>query len=262
MPAESRSTATGAGGPSVVDEDGRRAILQAYFGLDPEVVDALVEELPAVNLAGGEWLFREGDPGDALYFLVRGRLEVWIGQGESSRCVGEIVPGEGAGELGLLTGETRSGGLRAIRDSLLLRMDRDVFERLAASHPSLALKLAGLVARRLQQRTGGGAYARALRNVAVLPLHDTERVRGFGAELAAAIATHGEAAHLTMEKLEALDAPFAQARPTAEMTRWLGQLESRHRFLVLESGLEADGWTLQPPDDADNWTVRRQARTP
>ena len=27
---------------------------------------------------GGDWLFRQGDPGDELYLLVRGRLQVWI----------------------------------------------------------------------------------------------------------------------------------------------------------------------------------------
>jgi NTE family protein len=35
----------------------------------------LIEELDTVNVAGGQWLMRQGDVVDSLYFLIRGRME-------------------------------------------------------------------------------------------------------------------------------------------------------------------------------------------
>ena len=59
-----------------------RNILEAYFGADPE--EALVAAFRPVSLRGGDWLFREGDVGDSLFFLVRGRLQAWAGEGRPS----------------------------------------------------------------------------------------------------------------------------------------------------------------------------------
>ena len=52
--------------------------IERYFGIEGADAEALLGELNSVEVAGGDWLFRQGDPADALYFLVRGRLEVWV----------------------------------------------------------------------------------------------------------------------------------------------------------------------------------------
>jgi CRP-like cAMP-binding protein len=59
----------------------QRSVLQAVqFGLavSPESAADVAAELEAVTCRGGDWLFRQGDPADGLYLLVRGRLQVWI----------------------------------------------------------------------------------------------------------------------------------------------------------------------------------------
>ena len=76
-----------------------RLIVESYFGVKAD--DSLLAKLSEVHLGGGDWLFRHGAPGDSLYFLVRGRLQVWDEQihGEKSgpRLLGEVVPGESVG---------------------------------------------------------------------------------------------------------------------------------------------------------------------
>ena len=54
---------------------GVTALLERYFELRLEDEPQLFGALEMVELAGGDWLFHQGDPGDSLYFLARGRLE-------------------------------------------------------------------------------------------------------------------------------------------------------------------------------------------
>src|SRR5210317_1416217 len=110
-----------------------RDIVESYF--DQALQPGFLEQLETRLLHGGEWLFREGDPGISLYFLIRGRLRVWSGNGdpdlEGTRLLGEVVPGDSVGEVGLLSGKPRSASIQAIRDSLLVRINREDFEKLA-----------------------------------------------------------------------------------------------------------------------------------
>ncbi len=133
--------------------------LNTYFEAEVQAGDALLDELTVRELAGGEWLLKQGDPGDALYFLVRGRLQAWAQDPDGTdrgRFLNEIVPGDSVGELSLLTGAPRAVGIQAIRDSLLIRLDREAFERLSHSHPALVMRLATNVAN-LLQTSGFGA---------------------------------------------------------------------------------------------------------
>ncbi len=123
--------------------------LDKYFKIEFSADDPVLEAVEICSLAGGDWLMRQGDPGDALYFLVRGRLQAWA-RGENGkdrgRFLNEIVPGDSVGELSLLTGAPRAVGIQAIRDSLLVRLDREAFERLAHEHPAMVMRLAANVA--------------------------------------------------------------------------------------------------------------------
>ena len=53
-------------------------IAARYFGLTGTDARDLIQALQTRQLRGGEWLMRQGEPADALYFLVRGRLQVWL----------------------------------------------------------------------------------------------------------------------------------------------------------------------------------------
>jgi NTE family protein len=92
------------------------------------------------QLAAGEWLFRAGDPGNSLFVVLSGRLEVLIESPRPSllRVLGR---GDAFGELALLTGEPRSASVRARRDSELLELARDDFLYLLEREPDFILAL-------------------------------------------------------------------------------------------------------------------------
>jgi predicted acylesterase/phospholipase RssA/CRP-like cAMP-binding protein len=216
----------------------RRTVGRFFGPSGPAEVQALLAEFRPVELPGGAWLFRQGDPADALFLVARGRLQVW-GEAEpdaAPRLLAELGGGESIGEVGLLTGGTRTAGVRAIRDSVLLRLDRDAFLRLAAGHPALVLSVTTQVAERLRDRTAAGStVARGLENLAVMPLGRAPAVDLLAARLAAALEVHDSALHL--------DARWGGTRGESALAEGLYEEEARHRFVVLEAEPRRSAWS-------------------
>src|SRR5215831_1279287 len=88
---------------------------------DPAALAEIEADAEWVSLAGGETLFRRGDPGDAAYIVISGRLRV-VDDSAPDRTLSEIGAGETLGEMALLSGERRSATVFAVRDSLLARL--------------------------------------------------------------------------------------------------------------------------------------------
>ena len=75
-----------------------------------ELLEPLAEQAPAAcTLDAGEWLFHEGEPGDAMYVVRAGRLEVV--DESSGAVIRELGRGDALGELALLTDSPRSASV-------------------------------------------------------------------------------------------------------------------------------------------------------
>ena len=120
-----------------------------------------------------------GDPPDALYFVVSGSLGAYATSTEGHRrLVGRITAGETVGEMALISGKPRNATVIALRDTELGRLPREAFERLMLSHPQGLLRIAQLMAQRLDcvatpGRAGGGPFRKTF---AVVP-NDARRAR-------------------------------------------------------------------------------------
>ena len=123
-----------------------------FAGLPEETCRELAARTEPVELAAGEWLFRAGDPADALYVVRSGRLEV-VGETEDGRetVLRVLQRGAALGELALLARSPRSASVRARRDSALLRLGHQDFSSLLAARPEFALGLSRNLGRQLQE---------------------------------------------------------------------------------------------------------------
>src|SRR5512135_519974 len=162
--------------------------IQQYFSVPRAEAALVLDELEPCVCRGGDWLFRQGDAADCLYLLARGRMQVWLastnGSGDEPRLVAEVDPGETIGEIGMLTGGTRSASVRAVRNSLLLKMSSAAYDRLARQRPELTRHIAGGIAGRLRDRTAGNSsIRRTLKTVALLPLGSTAAAENLARQL-------------------------------------------------------------------------------
>lgn len=122
-----------------------------------------------IALPAGDWLMREGDPPGSVYVLRSGRLEVHI----AGAVVRELGPGAVIGELAMLTGESRSAGVRARRDSTLLELHREDFSALLDSDRAAARVVVTQLAERLREdRPMMSQPAVAPRVIAFVGVHD------------------------------------------------------------------------------------------
>lgn len=99
-------------------------------------------------------IFREGDPGEALYVVARGRVRIsrHIAGGEEALAI--LGPGEIFGEMAILNPAAggRSADARAHEDAVVLELARSRFERLEKSDPDGCADISALLCRLAARR--------------------------------------------------------------------------------------------------------------
>lgn len=121
-------------------------------GLERVALARLAGYMTPLPVAAGQVVCAEGDIGDVLYIVVRGRFGVFVGQGPDERRVNTIGPGHYVGELALLVDEPRSATIRADTDGEILSLERDRFLELLGQDAPAAKAVATTLARRLRHR--------------------------------------------------------------------------------------------------------------
>lgn len=117
------------------------------YELDPAAISRLRRHGVITSIEAGEFLFQEGDPGDALYIVLSGVLRI-----EGGDTVYETVKAGGiVGEMGIVSeGYPRSASAVALARCELLRIDREAFLSLVAADPGFALNLMRICTHRLR----------------------------------------------------------------------------------------------------------------
>ncbi|RFZ64372.1 Multidrug resistance protein stp [Mycobacterium marinum] len=101
--------------------------LPLFAGLPAATMAELRHHTDEIELQAGSYLFHEADPSDALYVVRSGRLRVV----QRDLVLRELGRGEVVGELGLLIDAPRSASVQAMRDSVLIRLSKAQFNRIA-----------------------------------------------------------------------------------------------------------------------------------
>jgi len=127
------------------------ARIPIFADLPPEELDRLMSALDVVNLKSGDILFREGDPGEHMYVMVRGELEINMASNTDNELILNVLKeGEYLGEMSLIMpGGRRTAGARARGDVVLLSMSRNQFQDLLHRHPELANAMVSVLSQRL-----------------------------------------------------------------------------------------------------------------
>ncbi|WP_179119649.1 patatin-like phospholipase family protein [Ensifer adhaerens] len=190
----------------------------------------------------GEILVRQGEPSDRFFVVLSGRFTVH--RDDVAVPVAEIGQGELVGEVGFFAGLPRMATVVAARDSIVLSIGTQQFERAASALPSLRQSVTTFLARRFAMQGPASPHAR-----------EPCRVR----TLAVVAAGHSRISPVFIELLRNA---FAGSKRTAFLARadieerfpgvpiddqpvldWLNQLEAKAGIIVYIADEEPSDWT-------------------
>ena len=211
-----------------------------------------------VSLPQGGVLFEQGDPGEAAYILVNGRLQVIVRSAAgAARVVGEVRPGETVGEMAMFTGEPRSARVVALRDSDLAMFERRAFDRLMAKYPQALMALTKLVIKRLRQTQSDNPPDEGVRIIGLLPAGPDVPLDEFAQQLTAALAPYGTSQCLVRKTWTICSAGRespGRRRTIPGRPRIAGLIdaaEARSRFVVLVADADGLPWSRRCVRHAD-----------
>lgn len=97
----------------------------------------------------GSIIFDEGDPGDHLYVIRKGSVELSREGGAGSRVIAELGAGDFFGELAVVLGQPSNARAVAIERTRVLELDRSTLESLCAEQSEVAIRLIRVLVSRL-----------------------------------------------------------------------------------------------------------------
>ena len=119
--------------------------------LDDQERAVLAERLDVETHKAGTPMFNRGDPGDALYVVREGEVEIWVKNDTGERMILEMCKrGDFFGEISLLDGGPRTASALCKTDVEILVVDREDLEELIRLRPAAAMDLLAAAGRRLR----------------------------------------------------------------------------------------------------------------
>jgi len=123
---------------------GRRMKVAASWTFDlflpPELVQLKLTNSMGVaheHFEPGQEIFRQGDLGDRIYIISRGKAEVVRNDGDHEFSLALLGPGEYFGEMALLNQTTRNATVRCLESLDVLSIHKREFNVLAANLPAM-----------------------------------------------------------------------------------------------------------------------------
>ena len=126
------------------------------------VLAASMQERVVVN---GEVLFRAGDPGDSMFIVQSGQVELFVKDTAGQKIVLHIAEcPEHFGELSLLDGGSRTASATVLQAGVLLVLDREDLQQLFRKRPDSALDMLAAMGR-MTRKANALLQQRVSRNV-------------------------------------------------------------------------------------------------
>ena len=103
-----------------------------------------------VNFAVGQEVCHQGDPGDTMYVILGGTADVLIDTAGGQIAVAEMKKNSFFGEIAILCDVPRTATIKAKEPLSTLKITKDMFYRLVAEFPQMAVEIMRELAHRLE----------------------------------------------------------------------------------------------------------------
>jgi CRP-like cAMP-binding protein len=195
----------------------------------------------ARDFKAGSVLFEEGQPGDYMYVVQSGEVEIRRQVGETERVLAVLTPGDFLGEMAILNSRPRSASAVVRTNARLLVIEGKTFEAMLRARPEIALRIIKALALRLENAnqqvellllpTPNHRVVQCLRQMA------EEQIQLAGA------AVNAGTAILVPKRVEAIAARVGL--PVHEVIEVVDRLRASRLVLLAEdAGIDGDGFIV------------------
>lgn len=115
-----------------------------FKNADGVFIHEVIEELEPLVFLPGDFVIRQGEFGDCMYFLSSGSVEVIVDE----KQVAVLAEGSPFGETALIENEKRNASIRAVSYCDVYRLSQHSFEQLRKRHPEFDKRVSDLSIKR------------------------------------------------------------------------------------------------------------------
>ncbi len=126
--------------------------IELFSELNEGELQEVASHAQVKKVATDTTIFYEGDPADAVFVVVNGRVKVVTTSTDGKEFILTVLgAGQVFGEMGLLEAAPRSAAVITITEVELMVIKRDDFDRLIETRPTISRKLMAILSRRLRR---------------------------------------------------------------------------------------------------------------
>ena len=121
-----------------------------FSSLTPEELNQLSSLASCLRLGPGAIVFRECDPGDALFVVVTGQVQILVATTSGEILLNTLGPGDIFGEIAVLDGRGRTATVATSKATELVKIGRQEFLVFLEDFPRYATTLVHILASRVR----------------------------------------------------------------------------------------------------------------
>lgn len=216
--------------------------------------DKLKRHVDLVKLDSQEVLLKEGDFPDYIYLVYSGRLAAYKTDNQEETIIGYIKHGETIGELAIVTDLPRLASIKAIRKSILVRINSMTIKQIMTETPDLMQKMFNLITQRMRRLISRNSNSPLAENkiqiIAVISAGQSHGNAHFMNTFMPILTQYETCLELSEESFNQL----LDVQPDSDLntsissymqrSQLLAKLENKYPMIVLNCGRELSEWSL------------------
>lgn len=118
-----------------------------FAGIAAESLSRLAQVAEEIHFSTGDQIFKDGDSGDSLYLVAKGRVRI----AKAGKEIAMLERGACFGEMAVLDSAPRSADAAAAEELTLLRLVSDDFFDVLSENPNIMQGIIRMLSRRLRE---------------------------------------------------------------------------------------------------------------
>ena len=127
--------------------------IPVFAKIEPSKLKLLAFTSERLTYAADDFVFKQGDPGDAAYIIIHGEADVIVETAKGPLIVTTLKDNDFVGEIAILCDVPRTATIQAKTELETLCISKDLFFRLVREFPEMAIEIMRVLASRLELTT-------------------------------------------------------------------------------------------------------------